>query len=85
LDLRWTGSELRRPSITHGAGGSILAFTLSPITEDTYRDLSAARRYGIPVRLASLSRPLSLSIVRLERLGEEVQVTGRITPSATLQ
>jgi len=85
LDLRWSASELHSPSITHGPRGSIFCFSLSPINDDTYRDLSAARRYNIPVRLVSLNRPLNLVIVHLDRVGEEVQVTGRLAPQATLQ
>jgi len=85
LDLRWSQSELRTPSITHGPRGSFLSFSLSPITEDTVGDLSAAHRYNIPVRLVSLSRPLNLVIVRLERHGEEVQITGRIVPRPALE
>ena len=83
LDLRWSCSELRCPSITHGPGGSVLSFSLAPITEDTYGDLSAAWRYTIPVRLVSLNRPLNLVIERLERSGEKVEVTGRILSGRT--
>jgi len=85
LDLRWSRSELHAPSITHGPRGSFLSFSLSSIADDTFGDLNAAQRYRIPVRLVSLNRPLSLLIVSLERVGEEIQVTGRIVPHATLQ
>ena len=85
LDLSWSDAELRRPSITHGPRGSMLVFSLSPVTDDTYRDLSAARRYIIPVRLVSLNRPLNLVIASLERVGEEVKVTGRIVSGSTMQ
>ena len=84
LDLRWSGNELRRPAITHGPRGSVLSFSLSPITDDTYGDLNAAWRYTIPVRLVSLNRPLNLVIERLERVGEKVEVTGRIVSGTTL-
>jgi|SRR5688572_7047264 hypothetical protein len=85
LDLSWSNTDLRRPSVTHGPRGSLLAFSLSPVTDDTYRALSAARRYTIPVRLVSLNRPLNLVIATLERVGDEVQVTGRIVSPTSLQ
>jgi hypothetical protein len=85
LDLRWSESELRCPSIVHGPRGSQLSFSLSPVTDVTYGDLSAAQQYNIPVRLASLKRPLHLEIAHLERVGDEAQISGRIVPSALLQ
>ena len=78
LDLSWSGSELRSPAITHGPNGSFFSFCLSPVTDDIYSDLSAAKRYGIPVRLASLNRPLSLVVRHLERVGEGTKVAGWI-------
>jgi hypothetical protein len=76
LELRWAGSELRSPAITHGPNGSVFSFYLSPVTDDIYSDLSAAKRYGIPVRLVSLRRPLSLIVRDLERVGEGTKIAG---------
>ena len=78
FDLAWSGSEIHSPTVTHGPRGSQFSFTLSLITDDTYAALSAAQRSNVPVRLVSLNQPLHLVIVRLQRVGEAVQITGRI-------
>jgi len=81
FDLAWSGSEIRSPTITHGSRGSEFSFSLSLMTDDAYDALSAAQRNNVPVRLVSLNQPLNLVIVRLQRVGEAVQITGRIVAS----
>ncbi|HUQ51057.1 MAG TPA: hypothetical protein VM692_02470 [Gammaproteobacteria bacterium] len=78
LDLAWPSSALVSPVMKHGPGGSELSFLLSPVNDDTFAALLAAKRDRVPVRLRSLRRPLALTITEVERVASGARVAGRV-------
>jgi hypothetical protein len=78
LELSWSNSTHVAPVIRYGLERSEIAFSLSPVTQDTFSVLDEAKRRRTPVRLRSLKRPLDLLITDVRPVGSGIRVTGWI-------
>ena len=82
LELSWSDATLVAPVIRCGRERTEIAFSLSPVTHDTFAVLDEAKRSRTLVRLRSLKQPLNLLITDVRRAGSGIKVIGWIVSGA---
>jgi len=79
FDINSADYDVKSASIGHGSGGAVFRCTLSPVTDETLRELTEAIRSKRMIRFAFPKRPLVLEGIEVVRLAPgRIRIAGRV-------
>jgi hypothetical protein len=79
FDLNSADYEVKSASIGHGPGGAVFRCTLSPVTDETLKELTEAVRSKRVIRFAFPKRPLVLEGIEVVRVAPgRIRIAGRV-------
>ena len=79
FDLNSADYDVKAASVGHGRGGAVFRCTLSPVTDETLKELTEAIRSKRVIRFAFPKRPLVLEGIEVVRVAPgRIRIAGRV-------